>query len=160
MASAIPFPDIFFAIFNDFVQKNFSSNILLATVLTVLFILTNNPILLTLYARQQNPKFHKENKTKLNGWIKALAYALNEKLDAQMPILQTDDQEDDKAEINTLAIKPNSLAKLSKLYPFNFKGKFHRKIISVSHMEIQPALIISPNSIECEDLNCKAWALY
>ena len=160
MASATPFSDISFAIFNDFVQENFSSDISLATVLTVLFTLTNNPMLLTLHVRQQNPKFHGENKTKLSGWIKALAYALDEKLDAQVPILQTDDQEDDKAEISTLAIKLDSLAKLLKLYPYNSKGKFHGKITSVSHTEIQPALIICLNSIECEDLNCKTWVLH
>jgi len=67
MASATPFSDISFAIFNDFVQENFSSDISLATVLTVLFTLTNNPMLLTLHVRQQNPKFHGENKTKLSG---------------------------------------------------------------------------------------------
>ena len=157
MASATPFPDISFATFNDFIQENFSPDISLATVLTVLFTLTNDPTLLTLHARQQNPKVQGENKTKISGWMKALANALNEKLDSQA-FYQGDS--DNKETITTLGGKLDKLAKVLKLYPYNSKGKFQGKLSSVSHKEIQPILMICPSSIECEDLNCKPWALH
>jgi len=50
-----PFPDITFKAFNKFVEQNFSSNITLTTVLTLLFTLTENTNLLNLHQRQQNP---------------------------------------------------------------------------------------------------------
>ncbi|KAF8807100.1 hypothetical protein BYT27DRAFT_7018367, partial [Phlegmacium glaucopus] len=43
------FPDITFKFFNDFVATNFSSKVSLATVLLVLFSLTDNPDLLNLH---------------------------------------------------------------------------------------------------------------
>jgi hypothetical protein len=70
-----PFPDIPFQVFSQFIQKQFSSQISLATVLTVLLSMTNNPDLLTLHARQQHPKMG-EISQKNSGWIKALARAL------------------------------------------------------------------------------------
>ena len=48
-----PFPDIPFHVFVNYVEKNFSTKVSLATVLTVLFTLTSNPDLLNLHARQQ-----------------------------------------------------------------------------------------------------------
>jgi len=49
------FPDITFKVFSDFVTQNFSSQVSLATVLLVLFTLTENPDLLNLHGRQKNP---------------------------------------------------------------------------------------------------------
>ena len=66
LVSAAPqtqsFPDVPFYIFNDFIQDTFSSKVSLATVLLVLFSLTENPELLSLHARQQNSKYKGENK--------------------------------------------------------------------------------------------------
>jgi hypothetical protein len=45
-----PFPNITFGLFADFVNHNFCSNISLATVLTVLFTLTNNTDLRNLHS--------------------------------------------------------------------------------------------------------------
>ena len=63
------FPDVPFYIFSNFIQDTFSSNVSLATVLLVLFSLTENTELLSLHARQQNPKFKGENKTVASGWM-------------------------------------------------------------------------------------------
>jgi hypothetical protein len=83
-ASAIPneaaFHDISFRTFNTLVQEIFSSDVFLATVLMVLFTLTNNLTLLSLQARQQNPVAQLgERKSEITGWIKALAHALHDK---------------------------------------------------------------------------------
>jgi hypothetical protein len=72
------FPDITFKVFNDFVSQHFSSRVSLATVLLVLFSLTENPDLLNLHSCQKMPLLHGENKQSTSGWIKALARALTE----------------------------------------------------------------------------------
>jgi hypothetical protein len=43
-----PFPDVTFAAFSAFIQQQFSSEVSLATVMTVLFTMTNNHDLLNL----------------------------------------------------------------------------------------------------------------
>jgi hypothetical protein len=55
-----PFSNILFQAFSEFVNNNFNSQISLATVITVLFTLTNNPDLLNLYACQQHIRSQKE----------------------------------------------------------------------------------------------------
>ena len=70
------FPDVPIYIFSNFIQDMFSSNVSLATVLLVLFSLTENTELLSLHAHQQNPKFKGKNKTVASGWMRALSSAL------------------------------------------------------------------------------------
>ena len=65
-----PFRDITFKIFSDFVFQNFSSRVSLATVLLVLFSLTENPDLLNLHGRQQNPYIQGERKETSSGGSK------------------------------------------------------------------------------------------
>lgn len=55
-ATPMDFPDLSFTLFNDFISKNFGSDISLATVLTILFSLLENPDLINLHARQQIAK--------------------------------------------------------------------------------------------------------
>ncbi|KAF8806697.1 hypothetical protein BYT27DRAFT_7030534, partial [Phlegmacium glaucopus] len=68
---------------NDFVTTNFSSKVSLATILLVLFSLTDNPDLLNLHARQQHPSCSGEKKSALSGWIKCLARTLQSHLEHQ-----------------------------------------------------------------------------
>jgi hypothetical protein len=74
------FPDISFKLFSQFVEKEFSSDISLTTVLVVLFSLTENSELLNLHARQQNPASPGEKRLKSTGWIQALAHAMQNRL--------------------------------------------------------------------------------
>jgi hypothetical protein len=50
LPNEVAFPDITFREFNNLVQENFGTDVSLATVLMVLFTLTNNPTLLSLHA--------------------------------------------------------------------------------------------------------------
>ena len=94
--SAVPmgntenFPNITFALFNEFVQDQFSEDISLATVIMMLLTLTNNTTLLSLHAKQQHPKVKEEKNVKSAGWIKALACGLIEKLNGEVHTLQLD----------------------------------------------------------------------
>ena len=64
-----PFPDITFNVFSDFISQHFSSRVSLATVLLVLFSLTENPDLLNLHSRQKTSLLQGENKQSTSGWI-------------------------------------------------------------------------------------------
>ena len=55
------FPDIAFKSFNDFVTTNFSSKVSLATVLLILFSITENSELLSLHGHQQKQMFQEEH---------------------------------------------------------------------------------------------------
>ena len=146
MPTEAPFPDISFRTFNILVQDNFGSDISLATVLLVLFTLTNNPTLLSLHARQQNPVVKGEKKVEVTAWIKALANALHDKLEDQIYTLQRDDQKDTRdsnsALINSVGKKLDQFSKHLNLYPYNSRGKFQGKLKAISHAQIQPVLVI------------------
>jgi len=167
-ASAIPneaaFPDISFRAFNILVQDIFGSDISLATVLMVLFTLTNNPNLLSLHARQQNPAVKGERKIEITAWINALANALHDKLEDQIYTLQRDDEKDTRDSnsvlINSVGRKLDQFSKNLNLYPYNSRGKFQGKLKTISHAQIQPILVICPDSIECEEITCDPWAVH
>ena len=71
--------NITFQEFAGFVEDNFSSTVSLATVLVMLFTISDNSDLLNLHSRMQHPKMGERGQT-ITGWIKALAHALSEKL--------------------------------------------------------------------------------
>jgi hypothetical protein len=74
------FPNILFTDFSRAITTTFGSGITLATVLTILFSLTDNSDLLNLHFRQQHPTEIGENKIQISGWIIALVNALGDKL--------------------------------------------------------------------------------
>lgn len=75
-----PFPDMTFKVFSDFIIHNFSSKITLSTVLFLLFTMTENPELLNLHARQENPSSSSEKSTIKTLWMIALASSIHQKL--------------------------------------------------------------------------------
>ena len=77
------FPDLTFKVFSEYIFSHFSSQVSLVTVLVLLFTMTENPELLSLHARQQNPVYSEENNVQISGWMKALANALKNRLDLE-----------------------------------------------------------------------------
>jgi len=166
--AAIPdqhsFPDITFKVFNEFVTQNFSSQVSLATVLLVLFTLTENTDLLNLHSWQINPHVQGEKKQTMSGWMKALARALEERLGSnvktlmkhkELPKLLSDD-----ALTNPIATKLDTMANVLKLMPvFSKSGRLKNKLATISQHEIAAVYIICQASMECEDINCKPFAL-
>ena len=160
-----PFPDITFKIFSDFVFQNFSSRVSLATVLLVLFSLTENPDLLNLHSRQQNPYIQGERKETSSGWIKILARALEDQLesDARTLVKHKEIPQDlnDDALVTPIAIKLDGMASILKLKPlFSKSGKIKHRLTTISHHKIAAVHVICPASIECEDINCQPLALH
>jgi len=56
-------------------------------VLLVLFSLIENPELLNLHARQQNPEYDGEHKTVASGWMRALSHAIMHQLKTEVEML-------------------------------------------------------------------------
>ena len=157
-----PFPDIPFKIFSQFIQDNFSSKISLSTVLVILFSMTDNPDLLNLHSRQQNPKCTGEKRTTVSSWMKCLARTMDNKLYKQQNIRllkKSDDATETELRVNNIGLKLDALAKLLNLNPYNDNGQFQQKLSPVSHKSIQPILVICPNSCECETLDCQPRSL-
>jgi hypothetical protein len=167
MASAAPemdaFPDIPFKVFSDFVEGQFSSKVSLATVLTALFSLTENPDLLNLHARQQHPRSSGERRVSVSGWMKALARALEKRLGGKKDTLlrpsEIHPQMSQDVATTSIAIKLDGLAKILDLHPYDKRGRFTKKLNPVSLTQIEPALVICPEAMECMTESCQSRAL-
>ena len=125
---SMPFPDIRFSAFAEFIKDNFSSRITLATVLTLLFSLTDNTDVLNLHFRQQHPRFNGEKRQEVTGWMKALVWMLQAKLGENQPsVFHPSDnlsQLSAEAETKLLGQKMNGMAKRLGLDPYNHQGQF------------------------------------
>src|ERR1700722_20327472 len=80
-SSQSPFTDLTFQTFAQFIENNFNSKLSMATVLTVLFTMTNNPDLLNLHNRQQKALVEGENNHVMTGWMIDLSRVLQEKIE-------------------------------------------------------------------------------
>ena len=82
-ASQRDFPNISFQSFSNFISSTFHPDISLATVLFLLFSLTENINLLNLHSRQQQQLFPSEKVTKYTCWMSALVNTLCDQLDEE-----------------------------------------------------------------------------
>jgi hypothetical protein len=118
--------------------------------------------LLNLNARQQNTKSD-ESAQVISGWIKALARALQEKLNEDTDrLFKKSENKSGLSESriqHEIGIKLDGFSKLLKLYPYNAKGQQQNPIKPVSEKDIEPALVICPASMECQTITCKSRAL-
>ena len=155
-----PFPDITFKAFSGFITTNFSSKISLATVLLLLFTMTENPELLSLHARQQNREISGEKNTTLSAWIKSLSRSLVDRIGEKSTKTLFKSGEIRNNDVDMVATKLDALAKLLDLTPYKDGRKRNNgKLKPISHQEIQPVLAICPNSVNCEDMDCEARGL-
>ena len=144
------FPDIPFKVFSGWVESQFNPKVTLATVLTVLFSMTENPDLLNLHAQQQHPRSPREYATALSGWIKTLSRAVERKLGSESKTLlqspQLQAHMSPEATTVAIATKLDAMAKVLKLNPYNRHGHFVAKVNAISSTTIEPALVISPQA--------------
>ena len=115
-----PFPDISFKLFSAFVEQTFGSNISLATVLLLLYTMTENPELLNLHAHQQHP-VEGENKTVTSGWIQALSCAVMHRLKDDIKTVFHRGEYHSKQihQVTKLSSKLDAFAKFSNLTPYD-----------------------------------------
>jgi hypothetical protein len=152
-----PFPNVSFKVFSTFVEQSFSSQVSLATVLLVLFSLTENPELLTLHARQQNPEYTGECKAVASGWMRALSRAMMQKLKSDIEMLFCDREfpEEENQQVTKLCGKLDNLVTILNLTPYDHKNKFKGNLLPVSYNAIQGIPTICPNTPICENANCE-----
>jgi hypothetical protein len=154
-ADQIPFPNISFQQFSNFIQSNFNSNISLATVLLVLFSLIENPELLNLHARQTHPLHRNEKKILATGWLKSLSRAIEERLETQIEQLFPPQQYMPQSATRDIALKLHSFSEVLQLTPYNSAGQFQKKLGPISRKEIEPVRMICPISMTCMTKKCK-----
>jgi hypothetical protein len=156
------FPNISFSAFNQIIESTFGSKVSLATVLILLFTLTENVELLNLHFRQQHPEYQGENKTKTTGWMIALAKALTRKLRDEKNSLYHGEEGENLSpadESKLIANKLNNLAVNLKLTPYDDQGAYVGKLLPISLKAIQPIHIICPASIVCGTATCRPRSL-
>jgi hypothetical protein len=166
--SQSPFPNILFTEFSRAVTTTFGSSVTLATVLAILFSLTDNTDLLNLHFRQQHPTETGENKIHTSGWITALVNALSDKLGKKRTSSLFFDYEyseslwendGNKRRIKLIAGKLDSFANDLSLSPYDQDGNYCGKLGAISHDKIQPALVICPTSFVCATQSCSPRSL-
>jgi hypothetical protein len=161
--SALPntgiFPDIPFRDFSQFIHENLGSDITLSQVLTILFTLTENTDLLSLHARQQNPKYSGEGHSSPSVWIKCLARGLQERLGTGRDQLYYDQETAPVDAVNKISTNLDALAKILGLYPYDPNGKFKGKLKPILNESIQPVHIICPDAAVCQTASCKPRSL-
>ena len=148
------FPDISFNVFSKFINQTFGSDISLATVLVLLFSMTDNPELLNLHARQQHP-IDGENQTLASGWIKSLSRAIMHQLkdDTKTLFHLGEYLPQQSHQVTKLSAKLDAFAKILDLMPYDDEGNY-TKLLPVSHTRIQGVQAICPNTIVCIDKRC------
>ena len=157
-----PFPDISFQAFSHFITDNFHSNITLASVLCILFSLTENPDLLNLHSRQQNARFKGEKSVAVTGWMRCLARTLQAKLSEGEEVLKDSDSGPDMSDdvqTTNLVVKLDAFAKLLRFNPCNSDGKVKRKLKPISYRRIEGVRLLCPDPYQCVTASCKALAL-
>ncbi|KAF8993375.1 hypothetical protein BDQ17DRAFT_1252964, partial [Cyathus striatus] len=167
------FPDIPFKLFSSFVQNNFSSEITLATVLTILFSLTNNVDILNLHARAKNPRLQDEYSVPVNGWIRALSTAIKAHLDAKIGLRNMEDTQlfnasdnqqhlSSSMQISNISRKLDEMITILDLDPYKRNSSTMQLLKPISTSEIEPVLLICPARLTCSThhKNCIGRAIH
>ena len=153
-----PFPDIPFSAFSQVITEEFSADISLAAVVTILLSLIHNTDMLNLHGRQQTPRRPGENKQTVTGWMKAFVWSLRNRLggtDSLMSDTENASSMSRDAQVSLVAGKMNTLAHHLGLTPFTQDGRFRGWLTTVSTTDIQPVRVLCPLSGECETEHCR-----
>jgi CxC5 like cysteine cluster associated with KDZ transposases len=157
-ASQRDFPNISFHSFSVLISSTFHPDISLATVLFLLFSLTENTDLLNLHSRQQQQLYVSEKVTKYTGWMTALVNALCDQLDEDTIshlFLQSEPIEHER-----LGNKLDDMAQKLKLLPYTKTGHFKPKYTQpISHDKIKPILLLCPSTFMCTTATCNPRSL-
>jgi hypothetical protein len=152
------FPNISFHSFSLLISSTFHPDISLATVLFLLFSLTQNTDLLNLHSRQQQQQFISEKVTKYTGWMSALVNALCDQLDEETMTHMFQESEPNTPEL--FGNKLDVMAQKLKLLPYTKSGQFKPKRIQpISHDPFKPVLLLCPSTFVCTTATCNPRSL-
>jgi hypothetical protein len=159
-ASQRDFPNISFQSFSLLISSTFHPDISLATVLFLLFSLTENNDLLNLHSRQQQNIYTSEKGVKYTGWMSALVNALRDQLDKETTSHLFLDFEAEENSNDVLGNKLDVMAQKLKLLPYTKSGEFKSKHIHpISHNRIKPILLLCPSTFKCTTATCNPRSL-
>jgi hypothetical protein len=159
-ASHRDFPNISFQSFSLFISSAFHQDISLATVLFLLFSLTENTDLLNLHSRQQQQIYSSERGSKFTGWMSALVNALHDQLDEETTshLFLNSDHEVNRDKI--LGDKLHDMAQKLKLLPYTKSNQFKSKRVEpVSQDRIKPVYLLCPTTFTCTTATCNPRSL-
>jgi hypothetical protein len=163
--STTPFPDMLFTDFSQLIQDQFGAEITLTTVLTILFSLTNNPELLNLHARQQNPNplCSGELRQSVTGWMKAFLWSLQTRLGTTMDeLFQPSDHSSHLSRDQHLTVagkKMDNVIHGLGLYPYSQHGRLRQWIGEIDMSSIAPVRLLCPHNAICVTSDCQPRAL-
>ena len=159
-ASQRDFPNITFQSFSHFISSTFHPDISLATVLFLLFSLTENTDLLNLHSRQKQQVYPSEKGTKNTGWMIAFVNALLAQLSEETTyhLFPNSIPEDDHNKI--LSDKVDAMAQKLKLLPFTNSNQFKSsRVLPISHEKIKPVHLLCPSTFTCTTASCNPRSL-
>jgi hypothetical protein len=153
------FPDISFMAFNEFVTTNFSSKVSLATVLFVLFSVTDNTDLLSLHFRQTNPVYTAEGNVNITRWITTLATAIINHLgvSANEELIKEEDCPEigeNKTLSHLVSKQLSDLGTLLNLSSCDKDGTYRGRTKTISYTAITGVQIICPHTDRCTTKSC------
>jgi hypothetical protein len=159
-ASQRDFPNISFQSFSLFISSTFHHDISLATVLFMLFSLTENTDLLNLHSRQQQKFYPSEKVIKQTGWMNALVNALLGQLDDETAsdLFLISDHKADRKKL--LGEKLHDMAQKLKLLPYTKSDQFKSKRVQpITHDKIKPIHLLCPTTFICTTATCNQRSL-
>jgi hypothetical protein len=159
-ASQCDFPNITFQSFSQFISSTFHPDISLATVLFLLFSLTENTDLLNFHSRQQQQLYPSEKITKYTAWMTALINALLAQLDegTTCHLFTNSDPEDDHNKL--LGEKIDAMAQKLKLLPYTNSNHFKsNRVQPISQDKIKPVHLLCPSTFTCTTASCNPRSL-
>jgi hypothetical protein len=154
--ASTPFPDIPFSIFSHLIEENFSSDITLATVLTILLSLVHNTDMLNLHARLKTPFRPGERRHSVTSWMKAFVWSLEKHLGTTDDLFKSSEDVSNmtqETQITVISQKMDALVQNLGLTPYNQNGVFQGWLGAIS--DIKPVRLLCPTSAECETINCE-----
>ena len=164
----MPFPDILFTDFSDFIEHNFAPDITLSTVLVLLYSLLDNPELLNLHGCQQYSKVDGEHAVITTTWMAMFSRLLlgNKLRSSRYQLFCASDGVtlDDSVDysspaVTTLSRKLDSLVSLLGLNAFKLNGKLRHWRKPIDYQAVAPMRLICPQSYQCEALSCAPYSL-
>jgi CxC5 like cysteine cluster associated with KDZ transposases len=159
-ASQRDFPNISFQSFSHFISSTFHHDISLATVLFLLFSLTENTDLLNLHSRQQQQLNPSERVSKYTGWMSALVNALHDHLDEETTSHLFLDSDYEVHRDKLLGDKLHDMAQKLKLLPYTNSNKFKSKRVEpITQDRIKPVILLCPPTFTCTTATCNARSL-
>ena len=153
------FPNITFQSFSLFISSTFHPDISLATVLVLLFSLTENTDLLNLHSCQQRQIYPSEKIIKCTGWMNAFVNTISNQLDKETTSqLFFNSEPENNHEV--LGDKLDAMAQKLKLLPYTKSNQYKSKRVQlIFHDQIKPIHLLCPSTFTCTTSTCNPRSL-